>query len=125
MDEPRDARGRLLAPCGCLKRELPPPTHLEPLFGPVPANVDKLQELLLDRFAASSFNICPYQRLPMMSGVKPLRIFLKEGAEPVAVHRPALIPAHWVDQVREEIVRDIALGVLEKVPHNTPITWCS
>ena len=55
----------------------------------------------------------------MMLGAKPLKIFLKEGAEPVSVHWPAVIPAHWVSQVREEIKWDIALGVLKRMPYNT------
>merc|ERR1712239_16836 len=45
--------------------------------------------------------------------------------DPVAVHRPATIPAHWQDKVQEDIERDIRLGVLERVPLNTPVTWCS
>ena len=44
---------------------------------------------------------------------------------PKAVHKPAVIPAHWVEQVREEIERDIALRVLERVLHNTPVECCS
>ena len=55
-------------------------------------------------------------------GAKPLRIHMKEGVEPVAVHRPATIPAHWQDQVRSDIERDIRLGVLERAPTNTPVT---
>ena len=41
--------------------------------------------------------------------------------EPKAVHRPGVVPVHWMDQVREDLERDIALGVLERVPQNTPI----
>ena len=96
LEEPRDAKGRVLAPCGCLKRELPPSAVGELPHGVV--GVEGLQAWLLDHYAASSFNTCPHQPLPMMQGAKPLRIFLKEGAQPVAVHRPAVIPAHWVSQ---------------------------
>ena len=60
-----------------------------------------------------------------MTGQNPLRIHVKEGVDPVAIHRPSTIPAHWVNQVRDELDRDIALGVLERVPSNTPTTWCS
>ncbi len=58
----------------------------------------------------------------MMKGAEPLRIFMREDVEPVAVHRPATIPEHWQDKVREDIEGDIRLGVLERVPHNTPVT---
>ena len=54
-----------------------------------------------------------------------MRILLKEDAVPVAVYRPSTIPAHWQEQVCADIERDIELGVLERVPQNTPVTWCS
>ena len=79
----------------------------------------------LDHYAASTFNNCKHQPLPMMQGAAPMRLLLKEDAQPVAIHKPATIPAHWQEQVRSEIERDIKLGVLERVPHNTPVTWCS
>ena len=60
-----------------------------------------------------------------MSGLPPLRLLLKEGSEPKAIHKPATVPAHWMKQVRLDLERDIALGVLERVPSNTPTTWCS
>ena len=54
-----------------------------------------------------------------------MRILLLEDAVPVVVHRPASIPAHWPEQVRKDIERDIQLGVFKRVPNNTPVTWCS
>ena len=54
-----------------------------------------------------------------------MRIHVREDAKPVAVHRPATIPAHWQAKVKADIERDIKLGVLERVPANTPVTWCS
>ena len=54
-----------------------------------------------------------------------MRIFLKEDAVQVAVHQPSPIPAHWQAKVKEDIERDIRLGVLERVPLNTPVTLCS
>ena len=50
---------------------------------------------------------------------------MKESAVPVTINKPSTIPAHWVDQVRKDIEHDIDLGVLERVPSNTPTTWCS
>lgn len=60
-----------------------------------------------------------------MSGLSPLRILVKEGVEPKVLHRPGTVLAHWMDKVREDIEQEIALGVLERVPQNTPTTWCS
>ena len=60
-----------------------------------------------------------------MTGLPPLRIHLKDNATPVAVNRPSTISAHWIDDVRKELERDIDLGVIERVPSNTPTTLCS
>ena len=60
-----------------------------------------------------------------MTGLPPLRIHVREDATPTAIHKPSTIPAHWVEQVKQDLERDIELGVLERVPSNTPTTWCS
>ena len=39
-------------------------------------------------------------------------------------HTPVPIPLHWEDKVYRDIQRDVALGVIEPVPVNTPVTWC-
>ena len=36
----------------------------------------------------------------------------------------APIPLHWQEKVREDLLRDETLGILEKVPHGEPTTWC-
>ena len=90
-----------------------------------PENVPKIEQWILDLYASSAFNNCEHQPLPKMTGLPPLRIHPKESAEPVAIHKPSTIPAHYVDQVRRDIEWDIKLGVLKRVPSNTPATWCS
>lgn len=120
-----DDKGRELAECGCLKRTRPPRVPVAPPFEMVPENVGKVEQWFREEYASSSFNNCPHQPLPLMSGLPPLRILMKPGVEPKVVHRPATVPVHWMDQVRQDLERDIALGVLERVPQNTPTTWCS
>ena len=56
--------------------------------------------------------------------VPPLEFKLKEDVKPHAVYVPAAVPAHWHDKVRADIACDVALGVLEPVPPNMPLTWC-
>ena len=56
---------------------------------------------------------------------EPLKLFLDPDARPIAVHKPAVVPIHWQEKVHSDLERDVALGVLEKVEPNTPVTWCS
>ena len=59
----------------------------------------------------------------MMKGPA-IKIHVKPGAIPSAVHTPAQIPIHWRDIIKKQLDADVALGVIEKVPPNTPTTWC-
>ena len=54
----------------------------------------------------------------------PIEIHVDPHAKSVACHTPAPIPLHWQEKVREDLLRDEALGILEKVPHGDPTTWC-
>ena len=55
----------------------------------------------------------------------PLEFALKPGAVPHAVYTPAVVPLHWEEKVRRDLDRDVAMGVLERVDVNEPVTWCS
>ena len=99
----RDDRGRVLADCGCLKRTLPPAESTSPPFEIMPDNVGRVKAWLMEEYASSTFNTCEHQPLPMMSGAPPMRIHIKEGAKPTAIHRPAVIPAHWQEEVKADL----------------------
>ena len=58
-----------------------------------------------------------------MAGL-PIEIHVDPAAASVAVHTPASIPLHWQEKVHEDLLRDEALGILEKVPHGEPTQWC-
>lgn len=109
--------------CSCPTRTSVPEMPKKLPFECVPENNDKMKRWLLDHFGSSTFNTCPHQRLPLMDG-PPVEIHLKENAVPRAVHTPASIPIHWQDQVHKDLLRDEALGVIEKVPYGEPVTWC-
>ena len=81
-----DARGRAVAECGCLVRTLPPKAAVQPPFELVPGNVERVEQWFKEEYASSTFNVCEHQPLPMMSGAPPMRIIMKEGATPVALH---------------------------------------
>ena len=113
--------------CNCPRRtqEMPPlPTSLPPGLTATEKDVPALKEWLLNYYASTTFNTCEHQPLPMMK-CEPLKLFLNPDAKPVAVHKPAVVPIHWQDKVYADLERDVALGVLEKVGPNTPVTWCS
>ena len=60
-----------------------------------------------------------------MSGTPPLQLHVDPQAPPVAVYVPAQVPLHWQLAVKEGLDRDLKLGVLERVPLNTPTRWQS
>ena len=106
--------------CTCPRRESPPPP---PTFQ-AGKSASQLKHLILQHYASSAFNKCTRQVLPMMKG-EPLPIHIKVGAKPYAAHTPIQVPVHWVEQVKSDLDRDVALGVIEEVPLNSPRTWCS
>jgi hypothetical protein len=52
-------------------------------------------------------------------------LLVDPDVKPVAVYKAGNIPLHLVKDVKDELDRDVRIGVLEKVPVNTPFTWCS
>ena len=59
-----------------------------------------------------------------MSG-DPMPIATDDTVKPFAVHTPAPVAVHWAEQVKGQLDRDMALGIIEPVPLNTPVTWCA
>ena len=113
--------------CDCPRRVTDPPQmpiELPEGFTGTEEEVPKLKQWLLNHYGASAFNVCEHQPLPKMAG-PPLRLNMDPEALPVAVHKSASVPIHWRDQVKADLDRDVRLGVLEKVPGNTPTTWLS
>ena len=80
--------------------------------------------MLLDHYASIVFNVCECQELPKLPG-PPLKLQVDPDAIPVACHKVQPIPIHWQEKVPKDLLRDVAIGVLEKVPKNTPTTWLS
>ena len=115
---------------GCLcppRPESPPPlpTVIPPSIDITEAgSVDKLRDWLLQYYAGTTFNTCEHQALPLMTG-SPLQLHVDPQATPVACHKVVPIPLHWRERVKADLERDVRIGVLEKVPDNTPVTWQS
>lgn len=111
------------ATCKCLKRKAPPPRPEKLPFVASEENNEKMKQWLLERYSKSTFNQCPHQPLPMMTG-PPINITIDPEATPTTIHTPASIPIHWREEVKKQLDADVALGVIEKVEPNTPTTWC-
>ena len=103
-----------------------PPTATPALpCEPTEENLPIIKQFILDWFSSSAFNVCEHQSLPLMSDSEPLRLFVDPAAKPIAIRTPAQVPLAWHNSVRDGLDRDVRLGVLERVPLNTPDTWCS
>ena len=109
--------------CQCPQRSAVPQKPRVLPFDPIPENIPKMKAWLLDRYGASSFNTCPHRPLQEMAG-PPIEIHIDGSAKPKACHTAAPVPLHWQQKVREDLSRDEALGVIEKVPYGVPVVWC-
>ena len=117
---PHDAHD---VPCACPLRQVVPPRPTALPFPCTPANNERMKAWLLDRYGASTFNTCPHRALPCMEGPA-VEIHVDPAAPPKACHTPANVPLHWQQKVYDDLLRDEALGVIERVPYGEPVTWC-
>ena len=111
------------APCSCPQRAAAPPRPSALPFPPTQENNERMEAWLRDRYASSTFNTCPHRTLPCMEG-PPVEIHVDPSAELKACHTPANVPLHWQKRVYEDLLRDEALGVIDRVPYGEPVTWC-
>ena len=109
--------------CPCPQGAPPPGMPNELPMAATLENVGPMKEWLFERYSSSTFNTCPHQLLPSVEG-PPLRLHVDPQAEPTTVCSRAKVPIHWEDQVKDDLKRDEALGVIEKVPYGEPSTWC-
>ena len=109
--------------CSCPQHDATPPRPSELPFPCTAENNGQMKKWLLHRYASSTFNTCPHRALPNMEG-PPIEIHVDPTATPKACHTPASVPLHWQQRVYEDLLRDEALGVIERVPYGEPVTWC-
>ena len=58
-----------------------------------------------------------------MSG-PPMEIHVDPEAKPFARHKARAVPVHWEKQVYEDLLRDEALGIIERIPYGSKVSWC-
>lgn len=109
--------------CDCPKRTPVPDKLGEFPFPCAPENNSKMKALLLDRYKSSTFNSCPHQILPSMTG-PPVKIHKKDHAKAIACHKAAPIALHWQRVVESDLHRDEASGVIKRVSISEPVDWC-
>ena len=109
--------------CGCPPRPSSPPP---PITFPshLAGDTGKLKEYLLHQYGSTVFNTCECQNLPLLPG-PPLTLNVDPNEKPVDCHCVQPILLHWKERVHRNLVRDVDLGVLEKLPTNTPTIWLS
>ena len=54
--------------------------------------------------------------------VPPTALRVPPNLQPVATNRAPHVAVHWQQEVTDQLERDVALGVIERVPSNTPVT---
>ena len=54
----------------------------------------------------------------------PIQIHVDPKAKPVCFTKLAPVPLHWQEQVEKDLLRDVEMGVLKRVPHGEPTAWC-
>ena len=113
-----------LAKCGCPLRVGPPPPPDSIPFSPTKENRDKLEKWILSAYASSAFNTCEHQPIKKLTG-KPLDIHWRDDAHPVTRHSPVPTPIHFRERAKEDLDRDVRIGVCEPVPDGVPSIWQS
>ena len=78
------------ASCGCPKRTVPPHPPQPPVLL-TDRNRLQLEKFLLEFYASSTFNTCPHQPLPHMSGPS-MKLMIDPKATPVAHHKATPAP---------------------------------
>ena len=111
-----------LAPCGCPKCTDPPSLPKLP-FPATKQNRERLENFILDYWSSSTFNICPHQPPPYMSG-PPMKLMVDPNAKPVANFKTIPVPIHYEEDVKADRDMDVRLRKIRKVPPNTPVKWC-
>lgn len=107
----------------CPVREKPPYPPVVLPYEVLKENIPKLKKWIMDFYQSSALNQCTHQVFPLVNSLLPLNLMVAYSVKPTAVHKSAQFPLHFMDEVMEGLEKDMCLGVLEKVPQNTPTTW--
>ena len=82
-----------------------------------------MEKFLKTKFASSAFNICETQPISKMEVTQEMHINLKDNYVPTKHTKAAPIPMFLYKPTKEDIERDVRLGVLEVAPHDESTEW--
>lgn len=82
-------------------------------------NSNEIRTQIVMYCATSTFRNCKTQAIPVSRG-EPIRLHMSEDYSPRNHTKPADVALHLRMAVRMELERDLMIGVLRKVPVNTP-----
>ena len=54
---------------------------------------------------------------------KPQSFHITENAIPYSANSPIPIPHHWKEEVKQQLDKDVKLGILRKAPLGEPTEW--
>ena len=110
------------AECGCPTRATAPdPPELEKPFDAY--SVTELKNILMNHYGPSTFNTAFD-----VYNIKSCQKWTENRLSCMWTQkfsRPITVPAHWSTKVKNDLDRDVILGVIEPVPLNTPVRWCA
>ena len=109
--------------CKCLPRTKPPSKPVRLPYTPSVTNIPKMKQWIFNRYEGSTFNKCKHQPLQGMTGPE-ISLHVDEKAPLKVVHVPSPVSLHHRDAVKKQIDDDVAMGVIEKVPHGEVSRCC-
>ena len=85
----------------------------------------KIKQGTVNHYVTSTYNTCMRQPKPLVESLPLLRLLVDPTVVPKAVFKSMQILGHLRAKVVVGLEEDIRLSVIERVPENTPSTWCS
>ena len=52
------------------------------------------------------------------------KLHLKDNVVRYAAHTPINVPHYWENEIKQQLDKDVELGMLQKVPVGEPTEWC-
>ena len=113
--------------CGCPERVEVPDLSEEDLGELWESEIkgkprEEVQDWITERFMASSLNNCRMQVKPVETGSPPIKLNVRPTHKPINCTKPSQVSLPMIKPVFKQLQRDERMGIISKVPPNTPAT---